>query len=997
MPDGTDLFNDVFGEREERQAQKEASAESAPASKKEPASASQNDLVSLSQAKKEKQKRKPRQKKQSVTKESLPIDSKEHRSAIKKMMLQKAAKSAKEETVETEKEDEEEKEEDEASSKDDAEKDPVTDDLLDSMSEDDWMHEDGIHEEGVKTKTEKKKDAPTTPETTQKGDSPIPQGQTDVPLKFLEDPEKNIVFIGRKKSVFKQFGDQAALFVGKVEEQNEPGSEKNVYMDSLNPHVVFVCGARGSGKSYVLGVIAEELALRNKDVGAIVVDPIGVFWSMRFSNKEEKEDSGLGALDLMPQGLENLKVFIPRGIASQVPKSTYDGTFAIQPSLLTVEDWCLTFNIERFSPTGLLMEKALAKVKNGFTDGEGKKFKPKGENYGIDELVYCLEKDAELNSRERGYKQDSIRALVSRFEAAKNWGIFDQKGTPLGELSRINQLTVLDTSFLEDNVTALVIGVLARRILSARKLSARKEAAKRLKTTTVDELLELDIPPTWLFIDEAHTLIPSGNMSTPATSALVEYVKQGRRPGCSLVFATQQPSAIDTRVLSQLDILIAHKLVFDDDIKAVFKRAPTVIPPKYKNSNFIKTLPVGVGLTADRREETTRAFVMRIRPRMSQHEGRDAETAQQGEEMSLEQVESLASEMLLGKLSTEGEMELETVRKVVETLNLKYKSNAKLEKILDLLKKKKIVVDEDVVYMPGVKRDEEEKDDESKESDEKEEMVSIAEMKEKKKSKKQVDESSEEEESVEDHDETELISFPVRISEQRAFQIANGKRKAGLLGLFGSKEEVRSVALKHESIYRVWLELPSKKQSELQSKECFISSVSGELVHFSGNHFEESRGVAKLWDASNESVSVIMSLVGGKKKTLAEIAKTLNLPEDEIKRSLKKMISDGLVDVSDKNGLLQYFLSKKTDLPPSPVHPKMDSLSKVPFEKVDTLSKEEEQFKENDVSDLLGKMFPLVRVRRIEVVYRPFYLATLEKNRVNRVLRIDAVNGHVLQ
>jgi hypothetical protein len=181
---------------------------------------------------------------------------------------------------------------------------------------------------------------------------------------------------------------------------------------------------------------------------------------------------------------------------------------------------------------------------------------------------------------------------------------------------------------LEDNVSALVIGILARRILAARKLSTRKEAAKKFKTMDVDELLEIEIPPTWLFIDEAHTLIPSGNVRTPATTALAEYVKQGRRPGCSLVFATQQPSAIDAKVLSQLDLLITHKLVFDDDIKAVYRRAPTIIPMQYKRSNFIKTMPIGVGMVADRSEETSRAFVMRIRPRMSQHEGREAETSE---------------------------------------------------------------------------------------------------------------------------------------------------------------------------------------------------------------------------------------------------------------------------------------------------------------------------------------------------------------------------------
>jgi DNA helicase HerA-like ATPase len=610
MPDGTDLFEEAFGSAHEDEAddieeptqakRKTSGAEKTDAQKAsartETASAddsAQSDLVPLKE--RSKKTRKPRVKKESPKKEAPVIESREHREAIKKMVLQKATQAARGDADEAEEDDAADEEDadtddtdggsgsdtneddsrakgtpkrktgkDDAADAEESETDDSDGDFLEHMDSDDWLREEGTQEEGISAKKTGASDDGGAPKTTR----PLTPTASDVALKFLEDDAKHIAFIGRKKSVFKQYGDTAALFVGRVEEPSDPQSEKHIYLDSLNPHVVFVCGARGSGKSYVLGVIAEELALKNKDVGAIVVDPIGVFWSMRFPNKEEKEVQSLGSWGIMPQGLDNLKVFIPRGIAASVPKSTFDGTFAIQPSLLTVEDWCLTFNIERFSPTGLLMEKALTKVRDGFTDTDEKKIKPKGSAYGLDDMVYCLEKDNELNSRDRGYKQDSIRALVSRFEAAKNWGIFDQKGTPLGELSRQNQLTILDTSFLEDNVTALVIGVLARRILAARKLSARKEAAKRLKTVSMDELLELDIPPTWLFIDEAHTLIPSGNVSTPATSALVEYVKQGRRPGCSLVFATQQPSAIDSRVLSQLDVLIAHKLVFDDDIKA---------------------------------------------------------------------------------------------------------------------------------------------------------------------------------------------------------------------------------------------------------------------------------------------------------------------------------------------------------------------------------------------------------------------------------------------
>ena len=51
-------------------------------------------------------------------------------------------------------------------------------------------------------------------------------------------------------------------------------------------------------------------------------------------------------------------------------------------------------------------------------------------------ILFCLQNAYEFKSSSSGYKQDSIRALVSRFEAAKSWGIFSDHGTPLSKLSK---------------------------------------------------------------------------------------------------------------------------------------------------------------------------------------------------------------------------------------------------------------------------------------------------------------------------------------------------------------------------------------------------------------------------------------------------------------------------------------------------------------------------------------------------------------------------------
>ncbi len=788
-------------------------------------------------------------------------------------------------------------------------------------------------------------------------------------LKFLED-EEGRAFIGRKKSVYEKYGSQAALFIGRV---HEPGyKEKDILLDSLNPHVVFVCGARGSGKSYVLGVIAEELALKNPDVGIIVVDPVGVFWSMRYANREEKEVEELKKWGLEPKGLDNIVVFIPKGMESQTPKGTYDATFSIKPSMLTAQDWCLTFGIDRFSPTGLLLEKALEKVEKGYITIDKERIKGT-KDYSLDDIIFCLENDAELNSRDRGYKVDSIRALTSRFEAAKSWGIFDIEGTPLSELSREGQLTIIDTSFLDDNVTALVIGILARRILAARKIATRKEAAKRFESSA-EELLEIQIPPTWLFIDEAHTLIPSGNIKTAASDALIEYVKQGRRPGCSLVFATQQPSAIDTKVLSQLDIIIVHKLVFNDDIKAVYKRTPAIIPHKFKAGAFIRTLPTGVALVGDRREETSRAFIMKVRPRMSQHEGRETETIETKVELSDEQVLKLISSMYWARLKRDGRAKLAEISRTLNSLNTKYSSNLELQDVLLELENKgaKVNEEEGMVFL----------------EEKKPAAVSEPEM------KKVEEEKPVEIPEKEAEEKLELLAFPIRYAKEKA-ESKIRKKVSKLFGLLPGSERLIETNLKYIPVYKVEFNYFNEKNMFRQSV-LFVNSYTGEFLHFKEG-FVESKGLKDLYGLSDNEIKVLNFLTTP--LSASQVSKKAFMDENKVKRILKKLIENDLVKKMEKNGVILYCIKKKFDLPRTPLHSLHLSLQKLPLVTAQAIMKEKERYSKREVRELLQKIWKKLVVTSIKEIYWPVYEGIVENIKTGKKRRIfiDGFTGKELE
>ena len=422
------------------------------------------------------------------------------------------------------------------------------------------------------------------------------------------------------------------LYLGRVTEHapEEDMYGHNIQVDATFPHVILIAGMRGSGKSYTLGVFAEELARQDIGIGVLIVDPLGVFWSMKLPNASPGEQKLIKKWNLVPRGHpDKVKVFIPIGYYEEYPEESKDASFAIAPAELEAGDWAYIFKFDLQAPMGLLLRQAINKVQKGYQSArEGTTvFVPgKGEKYAIRELIECISTDVDLRSKERGFAKATRRALISRFMQVQSWGLFSSdQPTPLSEISKPGQVSVIDVSFLstvEPGSVALVVGLLARRILQERIRIGRAEESAHLTGTPIEVDPTTTIPVTWLLIDEAHMLVPEGE-KTAASQPLIEFAKQGRKPGCGLVLATQRPAATSDQVLSQVDLVMCHALVLEDDLRALLKRTPAKLPGEFKSPDFIRTLPVGASVVADQRTPL-RTFVFRTRPRTSSHAGQAA-------------------------------------------------------------------------------------------------------------------------------------------------------------------------------------------------------------------------------------------------------------------------------------------------------------------------------------------------------------------------------------
>ena len=416
------------------------------------------------------------------------------------------------------------------------------------------------------------------------------------------------IVIGRDDNLSKELGEKGLIFLGKqyVTMGQFSSLSNKVMMDINTSHVILITGKRGSGKSYALSVMAEEMSSLpeeiSKNLAILMIDTMGIFWSMKYPNSRQEDE--LREWNLKPEGL-NVNVYVPfEKLKDYKDKGIpIDFSFSIKPSELNANDWCNVFNLTINDSMGVLIERTISGLE---------------KNYDIDDIIKVIQKDKKSN-------QDVRNATENRFEAAKLWGIFNKNASEIKDLIKGGQVSILDVSCYEDfNVKALVTGILCKKLLQERMTERKKEEMSRIQAGEhflVKE--EQDFPMVWIMVDEAHEFLPKTG-STPATDALVQILREGRQPGISLVLATQQPGEIHRDVLTQSDIVISYKLTAKIDIEALNSIMQTYLTSDILT--YINNLPdlKGSGIILD--DNSERIYPFKTRPKLSWHGG-DAPSA----------------------------------------------------------------------------------------------------------------------------------------------------------------------------------------------------------------------------------------------------------------------------------------------------------------------------------------------------------------------------------
>lgn len=385
------------------------------------------------------------------------------------------------------------------------------------------------------------------------------------------------------------------LRIGKNIETNE-----ETLIEGDRARVMFICGKRGSGKSYTIGVLVEEIFEKSQGETLIVMaDPMGIFHTIAQPNDEQTRELVLWGLTekgfpvrLLVPG-EPLRRYGDAEIVERLQERGVDVlSLRINPADLSPETWCSVFNLNINDLMGIALYRAVSDLqdKMGF--------------FSMADLERSVSRDPRAQDRTK-------EALLNRLNAASKWGIFLEGNTQQREDIFTSQaINVVDLSVIDPGaygLRSLIVDIIARHLFAARTKARRREEFG----------LTSGFPRVWLVIDEAHQFVPQSGSSL-CKEALVRWVKEGRQPGLGLIAATQQPSAVDSDLLSQCDLVLAHKITSVDDVQSLNRLSATYMAGELRA--LIRSLGRrGEAILVDDEQEVVSRIT--IRPRRSRHGG----------------------------------------------------------------------------------------------------------------------------------------------------------------------------------------------------------------------------------------------------------------------------------------------------------------------------------------------------------------------------------------
>ncbi|MFT4154331.1 ATP-binding protein [Parafilimonas sp.] len=342
-----------------------------------------------------------------------------------------------------------------------------------------------------------------------------------------------------------------------------------VYLDANSkvvlPRNLGIFGTVGSGKTNSAQVLIEEAAAAGWAV--VVLDVEGEYISMDKPNSETEHNLGLKKkaeqYQITPEGLKSFQVYNPAGTDS---KRSDCLEFSIPFGSLSPYELSAIMGMNETQEDRFidLWDKQVADIAVNSTKIKNPKnqWKAINENNFHEEPEYpdltirsLLEKLNDEINKQTGSSKASwlvVKRLLKRLE---RFGIFNSTDDLLdvGDFLKAGKVSVLDLSnSYTVQVNNIVIAYLLRKIFDSK-------------------IANPDLPPTIIFIEEAHTFVSKENASKMEAllDRLREVTRRGRKRWLGLCFISQQPSHLPEEIFELCNTKIIHQTTGNRNLNAL--------------------------------------------------------------------------------------------------------------------------------------------------------------------------------------------------------------------------------------------------------------------------------------------------------------------------------------------------------------------------------------------------------------------------------------------
>jgi DNA helicase HerA-like ATPase len=341
-----------------------------------------------------------------------------------------------------------------------------------------------------------------------------------------------------------------------------------------------IIASTGSGKSYLAGVLLEELMMPHNRAAVLVVDPHGEYDTLQDMQNAPAFRDG----PYKP----HVRIFRPDTIRMKIDTLELDEIRGLLSNLTDKMHYQLgrAFNWARKNYAG---------------------------GYSLEQLLHAVRQTAEGKKSDDPDEQDdpTTGALIWRLNAVlRHSRIFnDTEDLELKELFRPGQCTVIQLNEVDQREQRVIVAALLRRAYRARVDTAKLKVGRGDRSY---------LPfPVFCLIEEAHNYAPA-SADAVSTDVLKIILSEGRKFGVGVGLITQRPGKLDSDVLSQCMTQCIMRITNPIDQEKVASSVESV------GRDMIRELPsLSKGQVIVSGSSVNTPVMLRVRARITRHGGQD--------------------------------------------------------------------------------------------------------------------------------------------------------------------------------------------------------------------------------------------------------------------------------------------------------------------------------------------------------------------------------------